>query len=97
MPRASATQICGACLAQLEEPPCGRPDVLVAIRVGMELSHEGFECGDVSPRARAHGAGEEDAEGGETEATLTMLGCFAPGKDAYPAQAALREVPGPKR
>jgi len=28
----------------------------------VELAHEGFECGDVAPRARAQGACEEDPE-----------------------------------
>ncbi len=63
----------------------------------MELAHEGFECGDVAPRARAQGAREEDPEGGETEAALAVLGCRAPAKDAHPSQAVLGEVPGPKR
>ncbi len=66
IPRASATQIFETCLAQLEEPPRGLPDVLAAITlgsgIGVELAHEGFECGDVAPRARAQGACEEDPE-----------------------------------
>ncbi len=66
MPRASTTQIYDTCFGQLEEPPRGRPDVLAAIalgsRNGVELAHEGFECGDVAPRTRAQGAREEDPE-----------------------------------
>ncbi len=67
MPRASATQIFETCLAQLEEPPRGRPDVLAAIiplgsGIGVELAHGGFEYGDVAPRTRAQGAREEDPE-----------------------------------
>ncbi len=59
MPRASATQICKTCLAQLEEPPRGRSDVLAAITLGSRI---GVELARV-----------EDAEGGETEAALAVL------------------------
>jgi hypothetical protein len=52
---------------------------------------EGFECGDVAPSARAHGMREEDAEGGETEATLAVSD-RAQAKDAHAVQAVLREV-----
>ncbi len=56
MPRASTTQICETCLAQLEEPPRGLPDVLAPITlgsgIGVEHVHEDFECGNVAPRAR---------------------------------------------
>ncbi len=101
MPRASATRICKTCLTQLEEPPHGRPDVLAAITlgsgIGVELARDGFECGDMAPRGRAQEVREEDAEGGETEAALALLGCWAHAKDAHPTQAVLREVPGPKR
>lgn len=97
MPRVSVSQICVRCLALLEEPPCGRPDVLAAVGVGLELAYEGFECGDVAPGARAHGAGEEDAVGGQTEAALALFRCRAPGKDAHPTQAVLRKIPGTKR
>ncbi|KAH9169747.1 hypothetical protein EDB89DRAFT_1908274 [Lactarius sanguifluus] len=76
----------------------GRPDVLAAIslcnRIGVEIAHEGFECEDVAPRARAEGGvsagGERRGRRKESRAGL------AQGKNAHTAQAILREVPRPK-
>jgi hypothetical protein len=87
----SAIQICAMCLAQLEEPPRGRQDVQAVITLGSRTGVEGFECGDVAPSAQAHGIREEDAEGGETEATLAVPN-RAQAKDAHAVQAVLREV-----
>ena len=47
------------CLAQPEELPHGYPDIEAAIilssRIEVELANEGFEHGDVVPRAKAQG------------------------------------------
>ena len=96
MPRASALQVCAMRCAQLKEPLCGRPDVALVLG-GVELAHEGFERGDVAPGPRAHGTREQDAEGGEAEAALALLGSRATAKDAHPAHSVLREVPDTER
>jgi hypothetical protein len=48
----------------------------------------------VSPGARAHGAREDNAEGGETEASLALLGGLTPVKDADAAMGVFGEVAG---
>jgi hypothetical protein len=53
-----------------------------------------LECGDVSPGARAHRAREENAEGGEAEAALALLGGLTPAKDADTAMGVFGKVAG---
>ena len=55
---------------------------------------ERLECGDVSPGARAHRTREENAEGGEAEAALALLGGLTPGKDADTAMGVFGKVTG---
>lgn len=53
---------------------------------------ERLERGDVSPWTRAHRAGEENAERGEAEAALAVLGGLASVEDADAALGVFCEV-----
>jgi hypothetical protein len=55
---------------------------------------ERLECGDVSPGARAHRVREENAERGEAEAALALLGGLTPGKDADTMMGVFGNVAG---
>ena len=77
--------------ALLEELPRGFPVVLLRLahasarlllKRGIYLARERLECGDVSPGARAYRVREENAEGGEAETALAVLGGLTPIKDA---------------
>lgn len=51
-----------------------------------------LECSDVSPGTRAHRTREENAEGGEAEAALPLLGGLTPAKDADTAMGIFGKV-----
>lgn len=55
---------------------------------------ERLECGDVYPGARAHRVRKENAEGGEAEAALALLGGLTPVKDADTAIGVFGKVAG---
>jgi len=85
----------------LKEPPCGLPVVLLRLTCAsarlllkrcIYLACECLECGDVSPGARAHGAREENAEGGEAEAALALLGGLTPAENADAAMRVIGKV-----
>jgi len=85
--------------ALFEELPRGFPVVLLGLahlllKRGIYLVRERLECGDVFPGARAHRAREEDAEGGEAEAALALLGGWTPGKDTDTAKGVFGKVAG---
>ena len=103
MPFAHAAQVRVLYPAFLEELPRGFPVILLRLAIasarlllkrGIYLVRECLECGDVSPGARAHRAREENAEGGEAEASLALLGGLTPGKDADTAIGVFGKVAG---
>lgn len=55
---------------------------------------ERLECSDVSPGTRTQGAREKNAEGGEAEAALALLGGLPPAKDAGTAMGVFGKVAG---
>ena len=89
--------------ALFEELPCGFPIILLRLahtlarlllKGGIYLVRERLKCGDVSPGARADRTCEENAEGGEAEAALALLGGLTPGKDADTAMGVFGKVAG---
>jgi len=95
VPLARAAQIRAAHTTLIEEPPRWRPvflpqlaQFLLPKRTVYPL-RERLERGEVSPGTRAHGAREEDAKGGETEAALALLGGRAPVEDTDAALGVL--------
>ena len=100
MPFTGTIRVRAAHAALLEEPPRRLPVVLLRLagasrlllKRGIYLARKHLERGDMSPRAWAHGAREENAEGGETEATLALLGSRTPGKNADAAMGVVNKV-----
>jgi hypothetical protein len=102
-PFARAAQIRVLYPALLEEPPRGFPVVLLwlalesrrlLLKRGIYLVRERLECSNVPPGARAHRAREKNAEGGEAEAALTLLGGLTPAEDADTTMRVFGKVAG---
>jgi hypothetical protein len=101
MPLTRAAQVYAAYAALFKESPRGLPVVLLRLarasarlllERGIYLVCKRLERGDVSPGARAHGAREENAEGGEAEAALALLGGLTPVEDADATMGVIGEV-----
>jgi hypothetical protein len=101
MPLTRTTQVRAAYAALLEEPPRRLPVVLLRLahasrrlllQQGIYQVCKRFERGNVSPGARAHGAHEENAKGGEAEAALALLRGRTPVEDADAAMGIVSKV-----
>jgi hypothetical protein len=64
------------------------------VKRAIDFVCESIERGDMPPGAGAHGARKEDAERGETEAALAMLGRLAAAEDANTTVKAIGDVAG---